>query len=118
VSEQPDRYILASPELMAEWTARTIDGRLVTIDWGEPTGHEPDSDRYVYTPTFTASGPSLVHALSEAHAALGSFIWLGNNLHNSDTATFREMYRACLSDAVTAYNATLTEGETPAEVPA
>jgi hypothetical protein len=50
-------------------------------------------------------------ALRAAHAALGSFIWLGNNLHNSDTDTFREMYMACLSDAVTAYNATAEEGE-------
>lgn len=50
-------------------------------------------------------------ALKAAHAALGSFIWLGNNLHNSDTDTFREMYMACLEDAVAAFNATAEEGE-------
>ncbi len=50
-------------------------------------------------------------ALKAAHAALGSFIWLGNNLHNSDSDTFREMYMACLEDAVTAFNATAQEGE-------
>lgn len=48
-------------------------------------------------------------ALEAAHKALGSFIWLGNNLHNAGTPTFRDMYRACLEDAVAAYNATRPE---------
>jgi hypothetical protein len=42
---------------------------------------------------------------AKAVAALGSFLWLGNNLHNSGTETFRELYRAALEDAETAYEA-------------
>lgn len=44
-------------------------------------------------------------ALDKATRALGSFLWLGNNLHNADTDMFREMYRAALDDARTAYEA-------------
>jgi hypothetical protein len=46
--------------------------------------------------------------------ALGSFIWLGNNLHNAGTDTFREMYEAALSDARRAYElgSAILAGET------
>ena len=50
----------------------------------------------------------------DAIKALGSFIWLGNNLHNSGTDTFREMYRAALADARTAYEAGITSLSDPA----
>lgn len=42
--------------------------------------------------------------LSSMTAALGSFLWLGNNLHNSDSGLFRELYTAAIGDARTAYN--------------
>ncbi len=43
-------------------------------------------------------------ALERAQEGLGSFLWLGNNLHNWDTPTFREMFVAALTDARRGYD--------------
>lgn len=37
--------------------------------------------------------------VAELEAALGDFVWLGNNLHNAGTLQFREFYEVSLSDA-------------------
>jgi len=36
---------------------------------------------------------------SALRAALGDFVWLGNNLHNAGTLTFRQFYETALIDA-------------------
>lgn len=43
-------------------------------------------------------------AVREAAEAIGGFLWLGNNLHNSGTETFREMYGRAMLDARPVYN--------------
>ena len=39
--------------------------------------------------------------------ALGSFIWLGNNVHNLFTEDFKEMFKASVEDAREAYQLVL-----------
>jgi hypothetical protein len=43
-------------------------------------------------------------ALADAQDAIGGFFWLGNNLHNAGTETFRELYVTAMADAKDAYN--------------
>ena len=48
MSEQASRKVMVSPEVMAEWAhMRTVDGRLLRLDWGDP-----DDDGW-YTPVIT-----------------------------------------------------------------
>ena len=52
--EPRTRLIRASADLSAMFGTRTEDGRRLTAEWGEPIGHCPDSDEYIYAPTLTA----------------------------------------------------------------
>lgn len=98
------RKVLVSPVLMREWATRDAHCNRISVEWGEP-----DAEGF-YEPVFTThmtDNPTtaLRAALDKATRALGGFLWLGNNLHNSDTETFRDMYRAALGDARDAYEA-------------
>jgi hypothetical protein len=42
--------------------------------------------------------------LRRAVEALGGFLWMGKNLHNSGTETFRELYGHAMVDARAIYN--------------
>lgn len=43
--------------------------------------------------------------LEKTVEALGGFLWLGNNLHNSHTETFKEFYGHAMVDARPIYEA-------------
>jgi hypothetical protein len=53
MSEPTTRLIRASSDLLDDFGTRTASGKLLTAEWGEPIGHCPDSDEYIYGPTFT-----------------------------------------------------------------
>jgi hypothetical protein len=55
--------------------------------------------------TSDAEDAALRDALRVAIKALGSFLWLGNNLANAGSDVFSEMYIAALGDARAAYEA-------------
>lgn len=64
------RLIRASSDLLGLFGTRTKDGRRLTAEWGEPIGHCPDSDEYIYEPVFTAHGASWAAPLDERYRAL------------------------------------------------
>jgi hypothetical protein len=53
MSEPTTRLIQASSNLLDYFGTRTASGKLLTAEWGEPIGHCPDSDEYIYEPIFT-----------------------------------------------------------------
>lgn len=89
--EFPSRKVLMSPELMREWATRDLGGNLLRWEWGEP-----DEDGF-YTPTITVDYSD--NREERLVVALNGFKWLANNLHNSATETWRELFMAAIEDA-------------------
>ena len=102
MTEPTTRLVRASSNLLDMFGARTGDGRALTAEWGEPVGHCPDSDEYVYEPTFTASGPT---EAERSGVVRGAAQWLSDaiadraaaqGLGSRDQDAAQESYRAAL----------------------